>query len=204
MRATLPETERSMVRSPISTTSPPMISGLTYSFPQHVSTSGLLNSDPPLPPPPKKKTHLVGNLQLLPLADVSALADGALQAVQRLVVQLLGAGDHDLDLALARGHEHVELLADAREDGEAVVLGQGAEKVLDRLVAGGHRGRLLELRHDLALVAGRQGRGVQDRRQLGVLGEDGGQRGEGLGGLVERRGLHGGGVLWGEEGEDVS
>lgn len=141
------------------------------------------------------RTYLVGDLQLLSLTNIRALAHGALEAVEGLVVELLGRGDDHLDLALGGGHELAELGADALQDGEAVVLGQGLEEVLDRLVVGGHGGGLFELLNDLVLVRGGEGGRVQDRGELGVLCEDGGQGGEGLGRRVEAGGLGCCGVL---------
>lgn len=60
--AILAETERSMVRLPISTTNPPIISGLTCA---HVRIS-LGQHAAMIQPYP----YLVGNLQLLALTDV--------------------------------------------------------------------------------------------------------------------------------------
>jgi hypothetical protein len=136
---------------------------------------------------------LVGDLELLALADVGGLGDGALKAVESLVVEGLGADDLHLDLAAGGGHDLGKLLADALEEAEAVVLGESGEEVLDGGGAGA--GLLLELGNDGGLVLGAQGRGRKDSGQLGVLLDDGGEAGEGLGGGVEARGLDGRGVL---------
>jgi hypothetical protein len=98
------------------------------------------------------------------------------------------SNDHP-DLAAGRAHDLVELGAHPRNQRQAVVLGQGGQQVLDRLVGRGHAGGLLELGDDLALVGLGERRGPQDRRQLGVLADDVLEGGQVLGGLVEGGGL---------------
>lgn len=104
-----------------------------------------------------------------------------------------GARDRHLDLAAGGAQELVELGADAAEQGQAVVLGEGVEEVLDRLVGGA--GALLELGDDGGLVGGAQGRGPEDGRQLGVLLDEAAQPAEGSGRGVQGRGLDCGSVL---------
>lgn len=105
----------------------------------------------------------------------------------------LSAGDGDLDLTAGGGDEGGELLNDAGEEAESVVLGEGVEEVLDGLAGGA--GLLDELLNDGGLVGVGQGRGGEDGDQLGVLLEEGAEVGEGVGRGVEARGLDGSRVL---------
>ena len=105
----------------------------------------------------------------------------------------LSAGNHHLDLAAGGAHELAELAANAGEEAEAVVLGEGGEEVADGLARGA--GVLLELGDDGALVGGREGRGLEDGDQLGVLLDQAGEGGDALGGGLEGGGLDGGRVL---------
>lgn len=135
----------------------------------------------------------VGDLELLALADVGRLGDGGLEAVEGLVVQGLGRGDGHLDLAAGRRHDLVELFADAAEEAEAVVLGEGLEEVLEGGAVAA--GLLDELGDDGGLVLGAQGRGRQDAGELNILLDDGAEVGEGLGRGLEGRRLGSGSVL---------
>lgn len=135
----------------------------------------------------------VGDLELLALADVGRLGDGRLEAAEGLVVQGLGRGDGHLNLAAGRRHDLVELLADAAEEAEAVVLGEDLEETLD---GGGVAASLLdELGDDGGLVLGAQGRGGEDGGKLNILLDDGAEGGEGLGRGFEGRRLGRGSVL---------
>lgn len=158
-----------------------------------------------------EETYGVGDLKLLALANVGGLGDGGLEPVEGLVVEglehyvstvssiygaeetHLGRGDDELDLALGGADDLAELFADALEEAEAVVLGEGGEEVADGFAGGA--GLLLELGNNGRLVLGAQGGGGQDGGQLGVLGDEGVELGEGLGCGVERGRLDGGGVL---------
>lgn len=162
----------------------------------------------------------VGNLELLARAHVARLGDGRLQATEGPVVQslyanntyqqpsvrpvvpfssgclvsYLRAGNRHLDLAAGGAHELGELAHDRGQQAEAVVLGEGGEEVLDVGVALDARD-LEELADDGALVGGRELRGAEEGGELGVLFEDGADRGEGAGRGLERRRLDGGRVL---------
>ena len=183
-------------------------------------------------------SHLVGDLELLALADVAGLGDGGLEAGEGLAVELLreklamhstqattsrkssspkhygdgifaafhaslvllprfetylSAGNDNLDFAPRSGDQLAELGADGSQQGEAVVLGKGVHEVLDDLASG--TGALLKLGHDGALVGGGETRGGQDGSQLGVIIEEASERSNGLGGRLERGGLHGRGIL---------
>lgn len=140
------------------------------------------------------KTYLGHNLQLLALANVLALANSGLQLLDDLGVERAGGGDGHLDLTAGGAHEGGELLADALEDAEAVVLGQGLEELLEGLV--GDAGGLLELADDLLLVLDGEGGRGQDLLQLRVLLEGGLQVLHGAGDGLEGGGLGGRGVLW--------
>lgn len=164
------------------------------------------------------RVDFVGDLELLALADVLGLGDGGLEAGQRLVVEglcvtfaasastagtdgewgkgrktYLGAGDLELDLAAGGAHDGAKLLADALQETQAVVLGERAEEVLDRLAAGA--GLLGQLGDNGGLVLGGEGGSGQDLRQLGVLLDNGVEVAEGLGRGIEGRGFGGGSVL---------
>ena len=168
-------------------------------------------------------TYGVLDLELLASADVARLGDGGLEAVEGLVVQgllrfptrqhhtssfdippsvspicpgkpYLGAGDHHLNLAAGGAHELVELVADAGQEAQAVVLGEGGEEVLDGLARGA--GVLLQLGDDGTFVGGGQGRGLEDGDELGVLLDQAAEGGEALGGGLERGRLDGGRVLF--------
>ena len=103
------------------------------------------------------------------------------------------AGDGHLDLAAGRGHQLGELLGDALEDAQTVVVGQGGEEVLDGRVGGARL--LLELGDDGRLVGGSQGRGAEDAGQLGVLADEVVECIQGLGGGLQGRRLGGRRVL---------
>lgn len=103
------------------------------------------------------------------------------------------ARNRHLDLAARSAHQLAELGANALEEAQTVVLGQGLEEVLD---GGVGASGLLELGDDGGLVGGGQGRGVEDGGQLGVLGDQAAQLVQGGGGRVERGGLDGRGVLF--------
>lgn len=113
--------------------------------------------------------------------------------VQRKGRTYLSAGYLELNLATGGGDQLRELLADAAEEAQAVVLGEGLEEVLDGGVAGA--GLLGELGDDVGLVLGGQGRGRQDGGELGILLEEGAELGDGVGGGIEGGGLGGGRVL---------
>ncbi|KUI62376.1 hypothetical protein VP1G_11342 [Cytospora mali] len=103
-----------------------------------------------------------------------------------------GTRNRHLDLAARSAHQLGELGADASQQGQAVVLSQGAEEVLDGLVAAGG---LLELGDDERLVGGGQRGRLEDLDQLGVLGHQVAQLAQGGGGRVEGGGLGGGRIL---------
>lgn len=100
--------------------------------------------------------------------------------------------DVELNLALVRAHQHGKVLAHAAQDVESVVLDQGAEEVLDRVALVLHAHQLLQLGHDLLLVARSEGRGAHDALEPGVLLEDIVEVLEGLGRVVEGLVLCGG------------
>jgi len=81
--AILEEMERSMVRSPTSTTSPPKIEGSTYGRRCQFNTRLKLKAAD------DKRTNFVNGLQFLSLTNKLGLGDGCLQSAQGFVVQLL-------------------------------------------------------------------------------------------------------------------
>ena len=119
-----------MVRSPISTTRPPRISGLT-SF----RTLSFL---------PWLYWDLVTAFSRRPRV---LLSRGCTQLVKEekrrkkspsgLLISYLSAGNDELNLAAGGADDLGELLGDAAEYAEAVVLGEGGEEVLDGVVGGG-------------------------------------------------------------------
>jgi hypothetical protein len=106
----------------------------------------------------------------------------------------LSRGNVQLNLATVGAHQSTELLADTLKGGEAVVLGQSLEEVLDNLGLVG-TGNLLELLDDLLLIGNGQGRSAEDGDQLGVGLQGLAEGSDGLGGLVEGSGLGGSSVL---------
>lgn len=114
----------------------------------------------------------------------------------------LGRGDGHLDLTLGGGHDLVELVADALEEAESVVLGEGFEEVLDGGTAAA--GLLDKLGNNGGLVLGAQGRGSENVVELGVLVGNGTEGSKGLGGRVESRRLGGSSVLKGNNWTHVS
>lgn len=86
-----------------------------------------------------------------------------------------------------------ELVADAAEQGQTIVLGESAEQILDGL--GVSTGLLLKLSNDLALVGGAQRRRLKNRHQLGILGQEATQLAHRSAGRLEGGGLDGGRVL---------
>lgn len=109
------------------------------------------------------------------------------------VMSYLSTGDVQFNLATVSTHQSRELLGDALEQTETVVLGQSLEEVLDdvALVAG----ELLQLLDDLLLVADGEGGRGDDAGQLAVGLEGLTESGEGLGGRVESGSLGRGSVL---------
>ncbi len=105
----------------------------------------------------------------------------------------LGRGDGHLDLTLGGGNDLVELVADALEEAESVVVGKSLEEALDGGAAAA--GLLDELGDNGGLVLGAQGRGGEDGVELGVLVGNGTEGGERLGGRIESRRLGGSSVL---------
>lgn len=84
-------------------------------------------------------------------------------------------------------------MADALEEAEAVVGGEGVEEVLEGGAVAA--GLLDELGDDGGLVLGAQGRGGEDVVELGVTVDNGTEVGQGLGGRLEGRALSGSSVL---------
>lgn len=109
------------------------------------------------------------------------------------ITTYLSRGDNQLNLALGGGDELGKLLADAGQDAEAVVLGEGGEEVANGVV--GTAGLLLELGDNGRLVVGAEGGSVEDGDELLVLLENGLELRQGLGGRVDGRRLDGRGVL---------
>lgn len=97
----------------------------------------------------------------------------------------LGTRDNHLDLSTRGAHDLGELVADALQDAQSVVLGQRSQEVLDGLVGARGAQRLLQLGYDGALVAGGQGGGAEDGHQLLVLGDEVTEGAQGLGSRVE-------------------
>lgn len=83
-------------------------------------------------------------------------------------------------------------MADALEEAQSVVLGEGLEEVLK---GGAAAGLLDELGDNGRLVLGAQGGGGEDVVELSILVDNGTEGGEGLGGRVEGGSLCGGSVL---------
>jgi len=123
-----------------------------------------------------------------PTSTVSPFSSGG------FFVSYLRGGDHHLDLAAGGAHELGELGHDRGQQAEAVVLGEGGEKVLNVGVAL-DAGHLEELADDGALVGGRELRGAEEGGELGVLFDDGPDRNEGAGRGLKGGGLDGGRVL---------
>lgn len=94
-----------------------------------------------------------------------------------------------------RAHQRPELVTDALQHAQPVVLGQRAQEVLQdlALVAAD---QLLQLGHDLLLVADGQGRRADDGGQLAVGLEGVVEGGERPGGWVEGGRFDGGSVLF--------
>ena len=103
-----------------------------------------------------------------------------------LLISYLSAGNDELNLAAGGADDLGELLGDALEYAEAVVLGEGGEEVLDGVVGGGAEG-LGQLGDDGVLVGLLQGRGLEDGGQLGVFGVQGTEGAQGLSGRLQRR-----------------
>ena len=92
-------------------------------------------------------------------------------------------------------HKGTELLANAFQNAQPVVLSQGVEEVLEDVTLVTTR-ELLELTNNLLLVRSREGRGANDRGQLAVRLQGLAEDSEGAGGLVEGRRFDGGSVLF--------
>jgi hypothetical protein len=85
-------------------------------------------------------------------------------------------------------HQFTELLDNAPQQTQTVVLSQRAEEVLQDVTLVG-TGNLLQFLDDLLLVADGQSRGVEDGGQLGVSLEDFTQLANSLGDLLQGRSL---------------
>ena len=105
----------------------------------------------------------------------------------------LSAGNPHLHLTASSRDDGVELLADATQETQTVVLGKGIEEVLDGRSAGA--GLLGELGDDGGLVLGAERGSGKNLGELGVLLDDVAQGGEGLGRRLEGRRLGSGRVL---------
>ncbi|KXS94400.1 hypothetical protein AC578_7792 [Pseudocercospora eumusae] len=160
------ETERSMVRSPISTTRPPRMSGWTY------------------------------NLQFLALTNVLALAHSVLELLHDLVVQWRSAGNSHLHLSACSTHQLRKLLSHTVQYSQSVVLGKSLEEVLNSVGLVLHVDGLLDLGDDLLLVGNCESRRGQDLLELGVLLECLPEALHGFGDRINGVGFGGGGVLY--------
>jgi len=134
-------------------------------------------------------------LDRLALEHIVRLGNRTLQAAQRPVVQRRSARNHELDLAAVRAHELAKLGHDARQRAQTVVFRERGEQILDDSVLVGRANVLLQFLDDLLLVRDREGGGVEDFGELGVLFEDAGKLVERLGRGVERIRLRGCRVL---------
>lgn len=105
----------------------------------------------------------------------------------------LSRSNLELNLAAGSAHELAKLDANTLQQSQAVVVRKRGEEVLDRLAP--RAGLLGQLSHHGGLVLGSQGRSLQDVVELGVLLDEGLERGEGLGGGVQGGRLGSGGIL---------
>lgn len=191
--ASLEDTDKSMVRSPISTTRPPRISGftslVTFSFlpgPTYWDLETAASRRDRV----RASSDYTGQLgSTSSLTYIYTVGDSVWE-----VACLCGRHNH-LDLATGSAHELGELVADTLQKAQAVVLSESGEEVLDGVVGAGGADALLELGHDGALVAVGQRRRGEDNGELGVPGEQVAESGDGLRGRFEGRGLHGRRVL---------
>lgn len=101
----------------------------------------------------------------------------------------LGAGDDQFDLTTGRSDDLSELLADAGQYSETVVLCEGGKEVLDSFVVTRRAHGLLQLGDNAALVGVGQGGRGKDGGELGVFGEEVAEGAQGLRGRVEGGGL---------------
>jgi hypothetical protein len=139
------------------------------------------------------RVDLVGDLELLTLADVRGLGDSSLKSVECSLVERLSAGNSELDLTTGGRDDGGELVDNTGDETKSVVLGEGGEEVLDGLVLGVD---LLDELIDNGLLVGiGEGRGPQDGDKLGVLLDDGAELDESIGSGVDAGSLDGGSVL---------
>ena len=93
-----------------------------------------------------------------------------------------------------RAHQDAEVVHDALQHAQSVVLGECVEEVLDDAVLV-LANVLLELLDNLLLVGDGEGGGAEDLGELRIALEDGAELLERLCGVVEGVGLGGSGVL---------
>lgn len=105
------------------------------------------------------------------------------------------AGNAHLNLAASGANELSELVADAAQETQAVVLGQCLKEILDGCTTGTGSGVLLELGDDGGLVGGTQGRRFEYASQFRVAGHQATQLAESIGSRLKRRALDGSRVL---------
>lgn len=165
-----------------------------------------------------RTTDLRDDFQLFALA-VLRFRDGCFEALDDLAVKFLlvgqksawrlkscgllsrdwtdrGTGDGQFHLPAMRTHQRRELLADALQYPEPVVLSQSVQEVLYGIPLVDAAHVLLQFLHDLRLVAWRKSRSVEDEGKLGVFLEYIGQGGQGFGSAVERGSFGGGRILY--------
>lgn len=128
----------------------------------------------------------------LALADERRAGNSGLDSVNGLLVELGGRGDGGLNQTLGCVDKSLELLNDAGNESQSVVVGDDGQEVGQGLVSANGLGQNVD---DGLLVLGREG-GVRDNLgNLGLGGEHLLQLGERALGLGQVRLLGGGGVL---------
>lgn len=202
IRAILAETERSIVRSPISTTRPPRMSGFTFGTTLSLwpwpTYWDLLTADSR-----RLRVRLSRGCEMLAAKSPYGCQNFKSNANHfilppvplREMSTYRSTRHSELDLSPVRAHERAKLLHDTLQYAQPVVRCQRLEEVLHDSLPILSAKMLLQLSDNLLLVRGGERWCAEDGGQLCIFLEDSGERFEGFSGRFESAGFGGCSIL---------